>query len=304
MRPHHHWIALIWSIWAILFRTSTSAEDEECTTDLQVRRNTIYEAIPGQQLRMECPVKFCNILPPPVFWYKFEGKNVRLIDNNSSHIEIQWESDVLKGKSYLIFHYITSRDSGGYQCQSEGSVSHTIYINVNGENNSTNTNKSTSETNNQSTTESKHLWMYVYSAAAIGSFVIIVIIISVICMVRCKGKSRKEKKKENQYMEMPMAERGITNATGLQYSPRGSPNPLPPRRPSGRRTPAEPTKSRDHEQFYVQKTQDRNRQRNATQAQEPGSVVYAALNHGPPARNSPRPQRQIEETEYAAIRVA
>lgn len=288
MRPHHHWIALIWSIWAIPFLTSTSAEDEDCTTELQVRRNTIYEAIPGQQLRIECPVKFCNSSPPPVFWSKFEGKNVRLI-NNISHTEIQWESALLKGKSYLIFHYITSNDSGGYQCQSEGSVSHVIYINVN---------------DNQSTTESKDIWMYVYSAAAIGSFVIIVIIITVICMVRCKGKSRKEKKKENQYMEMPMAERGITNATGLQYSPRGSPNPLPPRRPSGRKPPAEQTKSRDHEQFYVQKTQDRNRQRNATQAHEPGSVVYAALNHGPPARNSPWPQRQIEETEYAAIRVA
>lgn len=102
---------------------------------------------------------------------------------------------------------------------------------------------------------------------------------------------------------MPLAERGIPNATGLQYSPRGSPNPLPPRRGSGRKPPAEHITSRHNEQFYIQKTQDRNRQRNATQAEDPGSVVYAALNHGLLAMEAPRPQRQIEETEYAAIRL-
>ncbi|MEQ2246330.1 hypothetical protein ILYODFUR_037292 [Ilyodon furcidens] len=139
--------------------------------------------------------------------------------------------------------------------------------------------------------------MYVYSAAGIGAFVIIVIIISVICMQGCKGKSRKEKQTENQYMEIPLADQAIPNAPGLQHSPRGSPHPLPPQRASKRKTPGQPVEP------TISRTQDRNRQRNATQMEEPGSVVYAALNHGLQPREAPRPQVQIEETEYAAIRL-
>ncbi|KAM4711416.1 B- and T-lymphocyte attenuator [Anableps anableps] len=290
MRPDHHWIALSWSIWTVLFLTS-KADNNNCSTDLKVRRNTVHKAILGQQLRIECPAVFCNNLPPTICWYKMEEEEVCLNDSNTNHIKTGWEArSQSTGTSYLFFQSLVSSDLGEYRCRSGGSVSHTINITV---------------SDNQSKTElTDKFLMYMYSAAGIGSFVIIVIIISVICIRGCKGKSRKEEQKSNQYMEIPLAEQAIPNATRLQHSPRGNPNPLPPGRASRRKSPGQPgelTTSRDNEQLYGQRTRDRNR--NVTQVDEPGSVVYAALNHGLPPREAPRPQRQIEETEYAAIRL-
>ncbi|MED6271263.1 hypothetical protein CHARACLAT_018408 [Characodon lateralis] len=312
MRPDQHWTTLSWSIWAVLFLT-LKADNEECTIELQVRRSTIYKASLGQQLRIDCPVVFCNNPPPPVSWYKIEEKHVRLNVNNNSHIKIGWKmSNPLEGTSYLLFQNIVRNDLGTYQCESGGSVGHAINITVNGAthvaNNSNNSNskKITNNTNQTNIEPTDTFLMYMYSAAGIVAFVIIVIIISVISMQGCKGKSRKEKQTENQYMEIPLAVQAIPNAPGLQHSPRGSPHPLPSRRASERKTPGQPVGliiSRDNEQFYGQRTQDKNRHRNATQMEEPGSVVYAALNHGLQPREAPRPQVQIEETEYAAIRL-
>uniref|UniRef100_A0A3B3THH4 Ig-like domain-containing protein n=1 Tax=Poecilia latipinna TaxID=48699 RepID=A0A3B3THH4_9TELE len=207
--------------------------DDECTPELQVRRNTTYKANLGEELRIECPVMFCNNLPPTICWYKVEKENICLNDNNTNHIKTEWKtSNLSKGIFYLLFQSIVISDSGEYQCKGGGTRSHIIYIN------------------------------------------------------------------------MPLGERIIPNAIGIQHSPRGSPNPLPPRRPSGRKTtgqPAEPTPSRDNQPPHGQRTRDRNR--NGAQAEEAGSVVYAALNHAPPQREAPRPQWQIEETEYAAIRL-
>ncbi|XP_014906041.1 B- and T-lymphocyte attenuator [Poecilia latipinna] len=305
MRLEHHWIVLIWSIWTVQFLT-TEADDDECTPELQVRRNTTYKANLGEELRIECPVMFCNNLPPTICWYKVEKENICLNDNNTNHIKTEWKtSNLSKGIFYLLFQSIVISDSGEYQCKGGGTRSHIIYINVYDMGTNDTHKPVTNDTNDQSETEpADRFLLYMYSAAGIGSFVIIVIIISVICMQGCKGKSRKEKQKENQYMEMPLGERIIPNAIGIQHSPRGSPNPLPPRRPSGRKTtgqPAEPTPSRDNQPPHGQRTRDRNR--NGAQAEEAGSVVYAALNHAPPQREAPRPQWQIEETEYAAIRL-
>ncbi|XP_043965386.1 B- and T-lymphocyte attenuator-like isoform X2 [Gambusia affinis] len=289
MRLEHRWIVLIWSIWTVQFLT-TEADDDDCTIELQVRRNTFYKAGLGQELRIECPVLFCNNLPPKICWYKVKEEHICLNYNNSNHIKTEWKIlNPSEGIFYLLFQSLTRNDSGEYRCEGGSSVSHSIFIDV---------------YDDQSKTEADKFLMYMYSAAGIGSFVIIVIIISVICMRGCKEKSKTEKQEENQYMAMPFDERPVPNATRMQHSPRGSPNLPPPRRPSGRKTtgqPAEPAPSRDNQPPYSQRTRDRNR--NGAQAEEAGSVVYAALNHAPPQREAPRPQREIEETEYAAIRL-
>ncbi|XP_014329250.2 B- and T-lymphocyte attenuator [Xiphophorus maculatus] len=305
MRLEHRWVVLIWSIWTVQFLT-TEADDDDCTTDLKVRRNTSYKASLGQELRIECPVAFCSNLPPTICWYKVKEEHICLNDNNSNHMKTEWKrSNPSEGIFYLLFQSIISNDSGEYRCKGGGSRSHIIYINVYDMDTNDTRKPITNDTNNKPETDPADTFlMYMYSAAGIGSFVVIVIIISVICMVGCKGKSKKEKQKENQYMEMPLAERVVPNTSGIQHSPRGSPNPLPPRRPSGRKAtgqPAELMPSRDNQPPYGQRTRDRNR--NGAQAEEAGSVVYAALNHVPPPREAPRPQRQIEETEYAAIRL-
>ncbi|XP_054915020.1 B- and T-lymphocyte attenuator-like [Poeciliopsis prolifica] len=306
MKREHRWIVLIWSIWTVQF-LNAEAEDDDCTLELRVRRNTIYNTSLGQELRVECPVVFCNNSPPTICWSKVEEDHICLNENNNNHIKTEWKVlNPPEGTSYLIFQSIISSDSGGYQCKGGGSMSHLININVYDMAVNDTHKPTTNDTDDQSNTEpADRFLMYIYSAAGIGSFVFIVIIISVICMRGCKGKSRKEKQQENQYIEMPLGEGDVPNATGIQHSPRGSPNPLPPRRPSGRKTtagqPAELTPSRDNPPPYGQRTRDRNR--NGAQAEEAGSVVYAALNHAPPQREAPRPQRQIEETEYAAIRL-
>ncbi|XP_017164446.1 B- and T-lymphocyte attenuator-like [Poecilia reticulata] len=194
------------------------ADDDECTTDLKVRRNTIYKVNLGEQLRIECPVKFCNNLPPTICWTKVKEELICLNDNNTNHIKTEWKiSYPSEGIFYLVFQSIIMSDSGGYYCKGGGSVSHIIYINVDDMGTKDTRKPIINDTNDQSETEpADRFLLYMYSAAGIGSFVIIVIIISVIFMRGCKGKSRKEKQKENQ------AERAMTNAAGIQFSPRGS----------------------------------------------------------------------------------
>ncbi|XP_038125901.1 B- and T-lymphocyte attenuator-like [Cyprinodon tularosa] len=306
MRTDQLWTALSLSIWAILFLT-TKADNEDCIV-LQVRRHTNHEVVSGQKFRIDCPVLFCNNPPPRVTWYKIEGDRDRLIINSSNRIRTGWEEiKPLEGVSFLIFQKIQKNDSGRYGCKTEGSVSHIINITVIDETEVTNkTNKAiNNDTNEDPQTEPKDIfWMYVYSAAGIGAFVIIVIIISIICMQGCKRKSREEQKMENQYIEIPLAGQAVHD--GVRYSPRGSPNLPPSRRASERKLPGQPaelTTSRENEPLPGPRMNERNRQRNVTQEQEPSSVVYAALNHGPTQREAPRPQMQIEETEYAAIRL-
>ncbi|MEQ2173237.1 hypothetical protein GOODEAATRI_029883, partial [Goodea atripinnis] len=113
---------------AVLF-LPLDADYEDCTIELLVRRNTIYKAFLGQQLRIDCPVVFCNNPPPPVSWYKIEEKLVRLNVNNNSRIKIGWKmSNPLEGTSYLLFQNIVRNDSGIYQCESGGNTGHAINI--------------------------------------------------------------------------------------------------------------------------------------------------------------------------------
>uniref|UniRef100_A0A3Q2PVW2 Ig-like domain-containing protein n=1 Tax=Fundulus heteroclitus TaxID=8078 RepID=A0A3Q2PVW2_FUNHE len=250
---------------------SSCALDEECTTELQVRRNTVYETFPGEELRIDCPVVFCSNSPPTINWYKTDDRWVYL-NNDTNHIVTGWETSGLsKGIFYLIFKNIVSNDSGIYRCEGGRSISHNINVTVNVYFKCALICATAKEPSKSETTNA--FLMYVYCAAGIGAFVIIVIILSVICMQGCKRNS----------------------------------NPLPSRRTSERKTtapPPEPRISGDNVQLYGQVVQDRKRLRNATQAGEANAnVVYASLNHGPAPREVTRPHRQMEETEYAAIRL-
>ncbi|XP_038130414.1 B- and T-lymphocyte attenuator-like [Cyprinodon tularosa] len=223
-------VLLIVLISSVLLVT-LDADNEDCTTELLVRRNTNHEVVSGQKFRIDCPVLFCNNPPPRVTWYKIEGERDRLIINSNNRIRIGWEEiKPLEGVSFLIFQKILKIDTGRYGCKSEGSLSHVIHITVIEEMEATTKTHITitTETNEHPKTEPNSIfWMYVCSAAGIGSFLIIVIIISVIWMQGCKGKSRKEKQTENKYNKIPLAEQDIQIATRVRYSPRGDSN-LPP----------------------------------------------------------------------------
>ncbi|XP_026014606.1 B- and T-lymphocyte attenuator-like isoform X2 [Astatotilapia calliptera] len=195
-------------IFTVLILTPDAESDSDCSTEIRVRRNTVYNASAGQQLWINCPVFFCNDSPTTVTWYKVEEAIVPVDVSGDSHIKTELKP---LNKSvwifYLIFQNILRHDSGQYQCQGGGSMGHAITVNVYDHaeiTTITQNNLTVSTTSVPDNTET--LLLYVYSAAGITTFVIIVIIISVISMRGCKGKPKKDSQVENQQMEIPMVD--------------------------------------------------------------------------------------------------
>ncbi|XP_030609341.1 B- and T-lymphocyte attenuator-like [Archocentrus centrarchus] len=307
MRPHRCWTIQHVSILAgLLLTLNADSAGSDCSLEIRVRRNTVYNASLGQELKIHCRVIFCNNSPPAVTWEKLGKTDVPV--NVSRHIKTEWKPEnESSGIYYLIFSKIQRSDSGQYLCRSGGSVGHIISVNVSehGEIPTVTQNNAAASTTSVPRTP-EDLLLYVYSAAGIATFVIIVIIISVISMRGCRGKPKKETQTENQYMEIPMVEQPFPQAS-FEPSQRGSPSMPPSRRSTKRQTPSrqpnELTLPRDNEQTYGQNRVGRERQR-TTAEEDSSSVVYAALNHGLPQR-APRLRMEMEESsEYAAIRVA
>lgn len=137
MRPKRCWTVLHVSIWAALVLTlNADGEDSDCEVEVRVHRNTSYDAISGSELKVKCPVLFCNNSPPTVSWFKLDNTSVVPVNVNSdSHIKTEWENSnhSNNGTSFLIFKNIRISDSGLYQCHSGGTVGHNINISVYGE---------------------------------------------------------------------------------------------------------------------------------------------------------------------------
>ncbi|XP_039858397.1 B- and T-lymphocyte attenuator-like isoform X2 [Simochromis diagramma] len=308
MRANRCWTILHVSILVGLLLTLNAQSDSDCSTEIRVRRNTVYNASVGQQLWINCTVFFCNDSPTTVTWYKVEEAIVPINVSGDSHIKTEWKPlNESVWIFYLTFQNILRNDSGQYQCQGGGSMGHAITVNVYDHAEITTVTQNNVRVRTTSAPENtKTLLLYVYSAAGIATFVIIVIIISVISMRGCKGKPKKDSQAENQYMQIPMVERPLPQPS-LEPSQRGSPYAAPSRRSTKRKTPPrQPNEfrlSRDNEQAYGPSHVGRERQRNTVE-EESGSVVYAALNHELPQRVN-RPRMEVEETsEYAAIRLA
>ncbi|XP_070711757.1 B- and T-lymphocyte attenuator-like [Pempheris klunzingeri] len=308
MRPNHCWTCLhVFILAAQLLTLNADSEDSNCEIEIRIHRGTHYEASHGEELRIQCPVVFCNNQPPTVSWNKIGNTSVPVII--SSHIKTEWITlNHSQGTASLVFQNVLRSDSGVYQCLSGGSVGHVIIVSVDDSRPSENTTV-TQKTDTNSPTmapePTENVWMYVYTAAGIVAFVVIVIIISVASMQGCKGKPKKDIQTDNQYMAIPMVEQPLQDAS-LQSQPRGSPSELPSRRSTRRkRPPSQPNEMplpRDNEHVYGKGHEDRERQ--GKTVEEEGSLVYAALNHQLPPRAAVRPRRPMEETsEYAAIRV-
>ncbi|KAF7214705.1 B- and T-lymphocyte attenuator isoform X2 [Nothobranchius furzeri] len=279
---------------------AVNADRDECDVEMKVRRNTVYEASVEGELRIKCPVVFCNKSPPAVTWIKWEKTFVPV--TISDRVQLEWTTNQQEGTSYLVFHNVLRSDAGTYRCGSGGSVSHNIYLIVNdGKVNDTSTERA--KTTNPGTKD--NFMMCMYSAAGIGAFIVMVIIVSVVSMRGCKGKSKKEPEKESQYIELPAVEWPTEHLSGREPSPRGSPNPPPSHRSNEKKTPRQPEEatSGDNEHLYGQTKKIKNSKGKAAPPQEPSSVVYASLNHQLPPRTGARAQIPVEQTEYAAIRL-
>ncbi|XP_075950884.1 B- and T-lymphocyte attenuator-like isoform X2 [Anarhichas minor] len=310
MRPNHRWTVLhVFILAGMLLTLKADGEESDCEVEVKVDRNTVYEAVLGEDLRINCTVEFCSGSPPTVSWYKRETTNVPVNVSSSSHIKTEWKLlKQLEGRSFLIFQKVRRNDSGAYQCQGGGSLSHYINVSVHGDGGGTNVTKNNGTRITLEQEPSEDLWLYMYFAAGIVAFVIIVIIISVVSMRGCKGKSKskKETQTDNQYIAIPMVEQPFLH-NSPQPLPRGIPFAPPCRRSTRRKTPPsqpnEPPLPKDNEHVYGKTRGDRERRGVAVQ-EAGGSLVYAALNHQLPAAAAARPRRPREETsEYAAIRV-
>lgn len=101
--------------------------------EIKVNRNTVFETFLGEDLRINCTVEFCSDSTPSVSWNK-QKNNVHINISSSAHIKTEWKRlGDLVGMSFLIFQNVGINDSGLYQCDAEGIVSHLINVSVHGE---------------------------------------------------------------------------------------------------------------------------------------------------------------------------
>ncbi|XP_035488466.1 uncharacterized protein LOC118309916 isoform X2 [Scophthalmus maximus] len=289
MLPNYCRTVLHASLLAVLvLKLNADSEDSDCSLGIEVRRNTAFEILLGQDLVINCKIIFCNDSQHAVTWFKLDEKNVPVTVSDSSRIKTEWkELNKSEGVLYLKFQKVLSNDSGLYHCHYGHEVGHSINVSV----------------HDGATGTQQNPWMYVYSAAGIVAFVIIVIVMSVISMRGCKGKSKKEAQTEIQYVSIPIVEPPFQHG-GLEPLSRESPS-VPPSVISTKTLPSKPnevTLPRDNGGLYGKINEDRKRKKNAVE--EGSSVVYAALNHQlPPAGAAARSRRPQEFSEYAAIRL-
>ncbi|XP_071320384.1 B- and T-lymphocyte attenuator-like [Trachinotus anak] len=188
MRSNHCLTILHASVLALL--VGTVEADSECETGMKVRRNTVYEALHGQDLIINCIVVFCNSSPPAVSWYKVNGSiNVPVDVSSSSHIKAEWkELSHSEGISHLIFQNILSSDSGLYRCGSGDAVSHQINVSVSG---CVTTDEPTTvlqmTLEKGAPTAQTPFWPCGFRVVSIMLFLIIVIAIWATSKCRCKG---------------------------------------------------------------------------------------------------------------------
>ncbi|XP_034720982.1 B- and T-lymphocyte attenuator-like isoform X1 [Etheostoma cragini] len=175
---------------ALLLTLDADSKDYTCELEIRVHHGTVYEAVPGEDFRIGCPVTFCDNSPPTVSWYKYETTKQFFVPvdvSNSSHIKTEWTlSKPLEGILYLIFQKILRIDSGEYHCRAGGSLSHNINISVYGEVPLTTVTCTTLEP--ESTEETS--WPSVYCVVGIMGFVVIVLTAWVASKCVCKGESR------------------------------------------------------------------------------------------------------------------
>ncbi|XP_047432061.1 B- and T-lymphocyte attenuator-like [Mugil cephalus] len=164
------------------------SEESKCNIEIRVLRNTVYNATVGEDLRINCPVVFCNNSPPTVSWYKVAENNLLLNNSSKSHIKTEWEMiKELEGISFLVFTNILMNDSGQYQCHSGGSIGHAVKVSVYGASQSTTVAYTTLES--EQPRGANIIWSYMYRFIALKVFVIILLAIYFTTKRGCKGKS-------------------------------------------------------------------------------------------------------------------
>ncbi|XP_075950886.1 uncharacterized protein LOC142952810 isoform X2 [Anarhichas minor] len=191
MRPNGCLTILRVSVCAALLLTlDADSEESDCGVEVNVDRDIVYEAVLGEDLRIHCTVEFCSGSPPTVSWYKRERTDhVPVNVSSSSHIKTEWKLlKHLEGRSFLIFQKVRRNDSGEYQCEGGGSLSHYIDVSVHGEltNVAVMASEMTSEMTSELVTEDT-FWPFVFRAVGTTVFFILMLTLCVASRRKCRA---------------------------------------------------------------------------------------------------------------------
>ncbi|KAL0963413.1 hypothetical protein UPYG_G00306110 [Umbra pygmaea] len=283
---------------------NAAAKDTPCVPELQVRRNTVWNAVPLKQLTITCTCVFCQDVPRVTWCKMLENVKCKQV-NETEDIKIRQKLFQKHLILFLDFKNISLDDQGQYRCTLAGSyasdISHAITVNVSESNRGLNNYSNTGDSTNQG--RSRLSWLpYVCICCGILLVVITVTAISIYFLNGCKGQiiSTNNKKKELAVSALP--------GPDLTSNPKGT-LPSSPSNPN----PNKLNNIYDHcgndssLQHSHQLTNGGHPSSWITAGgQESNQLVYAALNHHSP-RGSPRsphaPTPHDGCTEYAAIRV-
>nr|XP_015219230.1 PREDICTED: B- and T-lymphocyte attenuator-like [Lepisosteus oculatus] len=119
---------------------SVSGKENECTLEVLVPRNSIWNISALRRLTITCGIKYCEE-KPVVRWCKFHEKACIPV-KEAGMITTEWKEKDPNSATYsLTFSNITLGDSGHYRCEAaanvssvyQSTVSHSILVSVSGE---------------------------------------------------------------------------------------------------------------------------------------------------------------------------
>ncbi|XP_060888871.1 B- and T-lymphocyte attenuator-like isoform X2 [Labrus mixtus] len=132
MTPKSCFTILHVSILAATLLTLEVSCIDECHVQIKVRRYTEYKALLGEELKIDCPVTFCDDTPPEIYWDKLQQTYVPVNISRGSRFKSEWKTiKPLEGVSVLIIQNFVRNDSGVYWCGSSSSLGHKIKVSVN-----------------------------------------------------------------------------------------------------------------------------------------------------------------------------
>ncbi|XP_060888870.1 uncharacterized protein LOC132959706 isoform X1 [Labrus mixtus] len=174
MTPKSCFTILHVSILAATLLTLEVSCIDECHVQIKVRRYTEYKALLGEELKIDCPVTFCDDTPPEIYWDKLQQTYVPVNISRGSRFKSEWKTiKPLEGVSVLIIQNFVRNDSGVYWCGSSSSLGHKIKVSVNGDVELITYQSTTSEPRRPETEDA--FWPFVSRVVGLVVFVVIVI---------------------------------------------------------------------------------------------------------------------------------
>nr|XP_029137712.1 B- and T-lymphocyte attenuator-like [Labrus bergylta] len=185
MTPKSCFTILHVSILAATLLTLEVSCTDECHVQIKVRRYTKYKAHLGEELKIDCPVTFCDDTPPEISWFKLNLTGDPINISGGSRFKSEWKPlKHLEGVLVLIIQNFVRNDSGIYWCGSSSSLGHKISVSVNDSVELITDQSTTSEPRRPETEDA--FWPFV--CRVIGLLVFVAIVIAMFVTSHCLRK--------------------------------------------------------------------------------------------------------------------